>query len=984
MGCFSIDAAFGGCATSLAHGAGTLAALPDVVLAAGTLAAMRDVVLAAGVVAAALILLALTIRLRRALKRAFQAQRKAESAAAHLQQVIEALPHFIYWKTADGRYAGCNQQFALTTGVDPPDAITAYTEHDLFPSAQAEQWAAADRAVLEQGFAQVAQVEPVPSKHGDAVYALVTRIPVRDTTGAVIGLLGLIDDLTEERQEAAENERQARFLSGVIENLPVGVFARDMTGDGRYTVWNSGLERLFAISRATALGSTPHTLFEDVDFAGQWAVGDEAAAATDTPHTTTHRCRHADGFERVLAVTRVPLRDRGGAITLLGIVQNVTAATEAAERLRENEHRFREIALALGEYVWELDVQGRFTFLTDRVRDVLGYEPRELIGRSRFELMGDYEAWCALGQFEQFLADGEPFKNVEQRVHCKDGREVWERLTGTPIRDANDRVIGFRGSARDVTETKQAEAEQQKFTRLVEFSNDFIGICTLDGAPIYLNQTGREMLGLRSDETLDSFNVVDAVTPADADQFRNEILPTVLKSGRWRGEVTLRNMATGTTTAALFSCFLIHDPITNEPNAIANIGQDIGRLKSAREAAEAASKAKSEFLANMSHEIRTPLTAILGYTDLLLEAETDADTTQRYLQVVRRNGEHLTKVINDILDLSKIEAGRLALERVTTDLRELVTDVTTLMGVRIEERGLTLDSRIESPLPRQVVSDPLRLRQVLMNLLGNALKFTEAGRVTLTVTAAAQGPDTALVRFTVADTGIGMSPEALAKLFKPFAQADASTTRRFGGTGLGLTICRRLIEMLGGTITVSSEPGQGSTFRVQLPVRVPPDTPWLSDDQQPVPMPATVPTSPLPRFDDRRFLLAEDGPDNQRLIAAILRRAGADVAIAANGRLAVDAVRAAAEGGQSFDLILMDMQMPELDGYGATQELRAAGYALPIIALTAHAMSGDRERCLAVGCSDYATKPVDRRKLFAQLAVALGQAQPAAVAEEHA
>ena len=394
-------------------------------------------------------------------------------------------------------------------------------------------------------------------------------------------------------------------------------------------------------------------------------------------------------------------------------------------------------------------------------------------------------------------------------------------------------------------------------------------------------------------------------------------------------------------------------------------------LKIAMEAAEAANRSKSAFLANMSHEIRTPMSAILGYTELLLEPDQTAGDRLKHINTIRRSGTHLLTVINDILDLSKIESGQMTLEVMACSPGEIVTEIASIMRVKAEEKGLSFSARIDGEMPQIIQTDPTRLRQILMNLIGNAIKFTEMGRVrvNLSLVGPADGPNPQL-RFDVTDSGIGLTLEQRGRLFQPFAQADASTSRKFGGTGLGLVISRHLARAMGGDITVESVLGSGSQFTATIPTGPLAGIKMLSRFSDSI-----TRANPEVRNTDEsvrlncRILLAEDGLDNQALISYHLRKAGAVVTIVENGKIACETVEEAMQSGQmeQFDLILMDMQMPELDGYAATARLRTAGFVRPIIALTAHAMAQDREKCLAAGCTDYLTKPIKRGLLLEAL-----------------
>ena len=398
-------------------------------------------------------------------------------------------------------------------------------------------------------------------------------------------------------------------------------------------------------------------------------------------------------------------------------------------------------------------------------------------------------------------------------------------------------------------------------------------------------------------------------------------------------------------------------------------------------AAEEANQAKSAFLANMSHEIRTPMNAILGFTDVLQRGLVSSEAEVRqYLSTIHTSGEHLLGLINDILDLSKVEAGRLDVEQVACQPAQICRDVVTVLSVRAQDKAITLEFRVEGRVPETILSDSTRLRQILTNLTGNALKFTERGGVTITLSYL-ESDSGAWLDFAVRDTGVGIPEASLPRIFEPFIQADSSVTRKFGGTGLGLTISRGFARAMGGDITVASIHGEGSTFTARIACTLAPGSRWMNQadldaaNEQAVPREQTL--SKLPRLRPSSILLVDDGEANRQLIHLVLTRAGLSVTEASNGRIAVDL---AAEN--DFDLVLMDMQMPVMDGYTATGILRERGFTRPIIALTGNAMKGDEDKCLAAGCSHFLSKPVKIDELMLVLVRELGLAENAGT-DEH-
>ena len=543
-------------------------------------------------------------------------------------------------------------------------------------------------------------------------------------------------------------------------------------------------------------------------------------------------------------------------------------------------------------------------------------------------------------------------------------------LSVTPIR-AGGEVVGAAVLSRDVTAYKRSLEALRKSQRFLDSVLDNIPsmVYMKDATSlrfVRINRAGEEALGESRDRVLGR---------SDDDFFsprRAEVLKASDRAALARDSVTIEELALPTRHRGRRTFAVKKLPIVEDDGArfLLGIAEDItdrklaeATLEAARSAADAASRAKSEFLANMSHEIRTPLHGVLGMAALLLD--TDLTPGQReQLQTIHGSGVALLEIINDILDFSKIDAGKLTLETIDFDPRALVHEALEVVGVRAQEKRLALTAEVDGSVPPAVRGDPGRLRQILLNLLSNGVKFTAAGAVALRLETAASSGDALILRCSIRDTGVGIPAEAQSRLFESFTQYDSSTTRRFGGTGLGLAISRRLVQMMGGEIGVHSEPGVGSTFwfTVQLD-RADAATPGLPAPGGPSPPP------PLPRA---RVLIVEDNLVNQRVAAAMLAKLGQQVEVAQHGREAVERVRR-----RCHDLVLMDCQMPEMDGFAATRAIRSEeppGTHLPIVAMTAFAMKGDRERCIEAGMDDYIAKPMPIDQLARMLARWLGGA----------
>ncbi|MHC4695820.1 MAG: PAS domain S-box protein [Planctomycetota bacterium] len=742
----------------------------------------------------------------------------------------------------------------------------------------------------------------------------------------------------------------------------------------------------------TDLASTARTIAENKDYSVRAVrhTRDELGTLTDAFNDMLSRIQQRDtALQESHNTLEQRVRERTSELTNAneGLNREIAERTRAEEALREREEMIRALVETSQDWIWSIDLQGLHTYSNPAIEAILGYRPDELIGRWSLGLIHEDDRKLIEARLPDWIAAKCGWNNLEIRWRHKNGSCRFLESNAVPILSAQGELRGFRGVDRDITERKQAEEELARISTAVQGATDAIGIADVDFQSVYHNKALTDLIGYTPEE-LNAAGGPPAVY-SDA-KVIEEVFETISQDKSWAGDVEFTNRD-GRRVPVYLRANAIKD---HRGNMIGLLGVHTNiteskrverELRQAKETAEAANQAKSEFLANMSHEIRTPMTAILGFADVLVEhgnLENAPPERIEAAKTIKRNGEHLVAIISDILDLSKIEAGRMVVERTPCSPLQVASEVMSLQRVQAESKGLSVEIQCGTPIPETIRTDATRLRQILLNLVGNAIKFTEHGGVRLEARLVGDGA-TSLIQFDVVDTGKGMTEEQVSRLFKPFTQADTSATREFGGTGLGLAISKRFAELLGGDVTVvESAVGVGARVRVTVATGPLDGVKMLDDPTEATiaqPEKATVTKGDADKL-DYRILLAEDGPDNQRLLGHVLRRAGAEVTIVENGKLAIEAALAARDQRPSapgFDVILMDIQMPLMDGYEATRLLRKEGYKGKIIALTAHAMEGDRERCLKAGCDDYTTKPIDRKELVGLIQAQL-QPEPAA------
>ena len=680
------------------------------------------------------------------------------------------------------------------------------------------------------------------------------------------------------------------------------------------------------------------------------------------------------GSERVLEFILRPVTT-GDSRGYCCFCNDRTATHRAISELRQASSELEMFFATTPNMFCVADESSVLLKINDAWTDVLGYERHELVGRSFLDFLHEddrAQTLAAKRNAEATLVTG--FRN---RYRTKTGTYRTIEWRG---RDVDGRLYA---AGHDITEEaahrQQVDALEKRMRIFIECTPAAVAMLDSDMRYLVASRGWYEQYGLSFGANLigmSHYDVFPEVPERWRELHRSALSGSTLTSERDRFE--LNNGSSAWVKWRLEPWYNDNEEVGGIimfTEVVTETVEHENRLAEARDAAEAASRAKSEFLANMSHEIRTPMTAILGYADLL-DTE-DPEQTRDAQRTIRDNAEHLLTVINDILDMSKIEAGKMAIEILEVEPHRLIADACSLVMPRASGKGIELRVDFASDIPERIHTDPTRLRQIVLNLLGNAVKFTEVGSVTVEVSWRPQ--PTPMLTCRVIDTGIGMTPrqrDTIAR-FEAFRQADGSTTRRFGGTGLGLRISAHLAKLLGGRLQVDSVYGEGSTFSVSvLAMSTTSSTPILSPQQVLDRLETRLEKRPANDessdhcLDGVHVLVVDDGRDNQRLIAFYLRKAGATVDLAENGKVAIDKTLAS---DKAFDVVLMDMQMPEMDGYDATRALRLAGFERPVIALTAHAMPGDRERCLQAGCDAYLTKPIDRKELLTQLTTAAGK-----------
>lgn len=873
---------------------------------------------------------------------------------------------------------------------------------------------------LDKGLSgQVISTEMVlPSKTGIQRLGQGIYTPMRSQDGKISGLVASVWGLAESQPGLEQARRKQGNFEFLPESQNEGLFRFELTRpipisaaidtqiqqileEARVAEYNNVMAGMFSIESATALNELKLEQFLPQGVAAQTYLRNFINNGYQISHIESFE-RDSLGRPAHFSKSLIGVVENNHLVRAWATQKNTTHEVQSRENLRRSEERFRMASEAGNVGIWEWDIQTGELFWSDLVKIIYGFpldfEPNmdEYRGRIHPE-----DAESAMEKVQAALNPDSVQDYVAQHRIIVNGTTKWVRGLGKVVFDDNGRPLRMSGTVVDFTAQKEAE---NKFIQLRELGINLSKIMTTEALANLVIDFGTSVLGAsasavyqRKEGGLSLFGssgyskqeigelcylAQDAKHPfADAGYLAKPIFletratmngayPELSCDGGKKRSICAIPMLLDDAAVGVISLQFAHEKsFDNDSRRFMltfadQCAQTLERIrfyekeKIARLEAEGANKAKSLFLANMSHEIRTPLGAILGFAELIKDPDIEASERDKFISIIMRNGNMLNKVINDILDLSKIESEQLEMENLEFNIKDLVKEVLSLLGHQAQEKRLELNLTLDDNVPQRIISDPTRLKQILINLVGNALKFTTHGRIEIVIVSV-EGPhaDRHQVKIQVIDTGLGIASEHAERIFESFVQADSSMTRQFGGTGLGLVISKRLAQVLGGELILEeSAPGKGSTFSFTLDAGSRSQGNELDSAEK---LPGVKQNPSHKELSGLKILLVDDGPDNQLLISRILQGAGAEVFSARNGKEAVEAALS-----QDFDLVLMDIQMPEMDGFGALKALQKAGYQIPVLALTAHAMKVDREQSLRAGFLEHLVKPIDRKLLL--------------------
>jgi PAS domain S-box-containing protein len=903
-----------------------------------------------------------------ALKNDVTERREAENARYLLAAIVESSDDAIIGQNLDGTISSWNKGATKIYGYSAEEVLGKPTSIIHPPGREGEMDELLSLTRAGQGISHYETVRV--TKDGRHLDVSLTVSPLRDASGKVVGAAAIGRDISEKRRAERVLRDSAERFRALFMGSADALYIYDE--EGNILDLNPTALKILGYQREEIAGLNISSLL-DPDQArrvfGRIKEMDQCGSLEYAEFRV--KCKDGSSVDVEANVVPIPFEDTRA---IMGVARDITERKRAEQALRESEDRFRIMADGCPTPMWVTDAGGGNRFVNRTYREFYGIAYDDVQGAGWHALIHPDDAPVYIGKFLDAVRERQPFR-AEMRARRADGEWRWLSTYAEPLWSPGGEFQGHGGLSADITERKRAEealrTSEEKFRQLAENILQVFWVSNPAEARVLYVSPAYEQVWGRTCEDLyrHPTDWIEAVVPEDRERALG-FLSQQRAARAVQAEYRIRTAA-GDLKWVLDKAFPVLDG-DGRMIRVVGIAEDITERKRAEEIvlkaqaeAEAANRAKSGFLANMSHEIRTPMNGVIGMAGLLLETELTAEQ-RKFAEIVRSSGESLLCLINDILDFSKIEAHKLELEAVDFDLHTVVEDVSHLLWAKAREKGLIMETVFPPTVPTRLRGDAGRLRQILLNLVGNAIKFTSRGGVKIRTSLECEDELSVLVRFTVEDTGIGIPAERQTDIFSPFTQVDGSTTRKFGGTGLGLAISKELVALLGGQIGVESELDKGSTFWFTSTFEKPSgsslDLGRLSAaiERTPSQVNSISPgiTQAKRRKSPVRILVADDNVCNQMLVMGILERFGYRSDAVANGKEALESLL-----NIPYDLVLMDCQMPEMNGFDATALIRdpksgVSNPNIPIVALTAHALKGDRENCLAAGMDDYVSKPI--------------------------
>jgi PAS domain S-box-containing protein len=892
-------------------------------------------------------------------------------AGQNLQDWFEHAPCGCHSLDQNGVLTSMNATELSWLGYSREELIGRKKFTDLLTPEGVGILAHADPALKEQG--RVSNLEcTLVRKDGSIMPVLLSVTAIKDEAGRIQSSRAAVFDVTEFQQARKVLEQDRSLLHALMDSTPNTVYFKDR--ESRFIAVSRSKARKHGLEPADLIGKSDAEMFSgrhaDEALRDEQRIMRTGRAVIDQEEVETW----PDRSDTWALTSKMPLQDAHGVIMgTFGISRDITEHKRTEESLRREQFLFGLLLRSIPDNIYFKDRKSRFLRINEPMARLFGLrDASEAIGKRDFDFFTGEHAHQAYEDEQRAMSTGEAIVDLEEKETWPDGHVTWVSTTKIPFRDERGNITGLVGISRDITGRKQAEdalRKSEEQTRvIIDSAYDAFVMIDAAGRIIDWNRQACAVFGWSREEAIGLLMSTAIVSPQSREahqqgmqqflatgdsQILNKIVEITAqdKTGReFPVELTIQPIQRGDSFA--FSAF-IRDITARKHTETA--------LREAKEAAEAGARAKSEFLANMSHEIRTPMNGVIGMTGLLLDTKLDPQQRE-FTEAVRVSADTLLTVINDILDFSKIEAGKLTFEHLDFDLVETIESTLDMLAERAQGKGIELTSGVRPDVPVNLRGDPGRLRQILMNLLGNAIKFTEHGEVVVRVFKESETEEHAVLRFTVVDTGIGIPHAVQERLFQAFTQADTSTTRRFGGTGLGLAIARQLVTMMSGEIGVQSEPGKGTTF-------------WFTARFEKLPgglRPARTENRDLT---DLRVLVVDDNATNRQILRHQVVAWKMQKGSAAGGHEALQLLRAAVAAGAPYDIALLDMQMPEMDGLTLARAIKADPSIAPtrLIILTSLGHISDSEEWKAAGIDAYLVKPVKQSRLFDSLVDAMGK-----------